>query len=371
MQKSTRLISLDAFRGMAIAGMILVNSPGNFGAVYPQLKHAAWNGWTFADTIFPAFLFIVGVSLVLSIAGRVERGEAGPKLEAQIVRRTVILFALGLFINSFPLFHLETLRIPGVLQRIALCYFFTAIIVLKCRLRGRILWLAGLLVSYWVMMRFVPVPGVGAGVLEPGKNFAAYVDSLFLRGHMYSYYQTWDPEGLVSTLPAIATTLFGVLTGDFLRRPLSGPKKIISMAAAGLFLALAGTILAGWLPINKNLWTSTFSIFMAGLSLTAFGALYGIMDVAGLSWWARPFVIFGTNAITVYVLSQVLDEALRFIQLSLPNGYTLSCRSYLFRNYCVPIASPETASLFFAVAYLFSIYLIAWAMWKKGIVIKI
>ncbi len=371
MLKSKRLISLDTFRGMTIAGMIVVNSPGNFGAVYPQLKHAVWNGWTFADSIFPSFLFIVGTSIVLSLAGRVERGDAGPKLEFQIVKRTVILFMLGLFINSFPVLHLATIRIPGVLQRIALCYFFTAIIVLKYRLKGRILWLVGLLASYWLMMRLIPVPGVGAGVLEPGRNFAAYIDSLFLKGHMYSYYETWDPEGLISTLPAIATTLFGTLTGDLLRSSLSNRKKTAAMLLAGLFLILLGTILDRWLPINKNIWTSSFSIFMAGLGFTAFGILYGIMDVVGFSWWARPFVILGINPITAYVLSQVLDEALRFIQLSLPNGYSLSCRSYLFRNYCVPIAAPETASLFFAVAYLFSIYVIAWGMWKKGIVIKI
>jgi predicted acyltransferase len=351
--------------------MILVNSPGNYGAVYSQLKHAEWNGWTFADTIFPSFLFIVGVSLVFSFSARKENGVASPRLEAQIVKRTVILFGLGLFVNSFPIFHLSTIRIPGVLQRIALCYFFASLIIMKYRLTGRILWLVTLLSSYWLLMRFIPVPEIGAGVFEPGRNFAAYIDSLFLSGHMWSYYETWDPEGLISTLPAIGTTLFGVLTGDLLRSSLSGRKKAVCMVLAGLSLTVAGLMLDPWLPINKSIWTTTFAIFMAGLSLITFAVFYWIIDVEGFSWWAKPLAIFGVNPITIYVLSEVLDTALRFIDLSIPNGYAVSCRSYLFRNYCAPVALPEMASLLYALGYLLSMFLIAWAMWKKRFIIKV
>ena len=181
-----RLASLDAFRGFTIALMILVNSPGDTKAVYAPLSHADWNGWTFADTVFPSFLFIVGVSLVFSFAKQEEKGKPNSAFVVRLLRRTLILFALGLFLNVFPTFYLSTIRIPGVLQRIALCYFFASLIVLKADLRGCILWLIGLLASYWLMMRFIPVPGIGAGVLEPGKNFAAWVDSLFLSGHMWS-----------------------------------------------------------------------------------------------------------------------------------------------------------------------------------------
>jgi predicted acyltransferase len=367
----TRLLSLDSFRGLTIACMILVNSPGSYGAVYSQLKHAEWNGWTFADTIFPSFLLIVGVSLVFSISGRKENGVTSPRLEAQIVRRTIILFGLGLFVNSFPIFHLSTIRIPGVLQRIALCYFFASLIIMRCGLRGRVLWLVALLSSYWLMMRFIPVPEIGTGVIEPGRNFAAYVDSLFLSGHMWSYYETWDPEGLISTLPAIGTTLFGVLAGDLLKSSLSVREKALSMILAGVFLILAGTMLDPWLPINKSIWTSTFAIFMAGLALIIFALFYWIIDIKDFSLWARPLIIFGVNPITIYVLSEVLDTALRFMNLSIPNGYAVSCRSYLFRNYCVPIALPETASFLYALGYLLSMFLIAWAMWKRRFIIRV
>ncbi len=371
MQEEGRLISLDAFRGLTIASMILVNSPGYYGAVYPQLKHALWNGWTFADTIFPSFLFIVGVSIVFALDGRQARGITGSKLESMIVKRTVILFALGLFVNSFPIFHLSTIRIPGVLQRIALCYFFASAITLRYGLRGRVLWLVALLSSYWLMMRFIPVPEIGAGVLEPGKNFAAYVDSLFFSGHMYSYYQTWDPEGLVSTLPAIGTTLLGVLTGDLLKSSLTNRQKTWIMILAGISMLAAGSILDRWLPINKSIWTSTFTIFMAGLSLVVLSLFYFVIDVKGVSEWARPFVIFGVNPIAIYFLSEVLDTALRFVDLSVPNGYEISCRAYLFRSYCDPIAPPAMASLLYAFGFVFSMFLIAWGMWRKKMIIRV
>jgi len=371
LHNNTRLLSLDAFRGLTIAAMILVNTPGNYGAVYPELTHAAWNGWTFADTIFPSFLFVVGVSLVFSISRRRQSGGDSPWLEAHIVKRTVILFALGLFVNSFPIFHLSTIRIPGVLQRTALCYLFGSLIILRCGLRGRVLWLVALLGYYWLLMRFVPTPEIGAGVLEPGRNFAAYVDSLFLSGHMWSYYETWDPEGLISTLPAIGTTLFGVLTGQLLLSSLPGWKKTVYMILAGLLLVLTGTLLDPWLPINKSIWTSTFAIFMAGLSLITLALFYWIIDVKEFSLWAKPFVMLGLNPITIYVLSEVLDTALRFINLSIPNGYEVSCRSYLFRNYCAPIAHPELASLLYALGYLLPMFLIAWAMWRRRFFIKV
>ncbi len=277
-----RLVSLDAFRGITIALMIVVNSPGDSQDVFAPLSHADWNGWTFADTVFPSFLFIVGVSLVFSFAKRKES-----HLVARIIRRTIILFAIGLFINTFPTFDLSTLRIPGVLQRIALCNLFASLIVLGAGLRGRILWLIGLLASYWLMMRFIPVPGIGAGVMEPGKNFAAWVDSHLLQGYMWSYYDgAWDPEGIVSTIPAIATTLFGVLTGQWLRTAFSERRKVAGMVCAGIVLLIAGCILDRWLPINKALWTSTFCLFMAGLALVGLAFFHWLIDIVDLWRWA-------------------------------------------------------------------------------------
>ncbi|MGO8942089.1 MAG: acyltransferase family protein [Syntrophobacteraceae bacterium] len=367
-----RLTSLDAFRGLTIALMILVNSPGDPGAVYSYLSHVPWNGWTFADSVFPSFLFIVGVSIVFSIAKQKEKAIRNSAFMFRLLRRTLILFALGFFLNMFPTFQLSVVRIPGVLQRIALCYFFASLIVLKADLRGRILWLIGLLASYWLMMRFIPVPGIGAGVLEPGKNFAAWVDSLFLSGHMWSYYNgAWDPEGIVSTIPAIATTLFGVLTGQWLRSSLPERKKVAAMACAGVVLLIAGYILDLWLPINKSIWTSTFSIFMAGLALICLAFFHWLIDIEQFSRWAKPCIILGLNPITVYVLSEVFDTTLRILNLPMALARDIDCQAYLFKSLCTPIANSETASLLYGLLTLLFMYLIAWIMWRKRFFIKI
>ncbi len=368
--RSRRLLSLDAFRGFTIVAMILVNSPGTYRAVYPQLRHAPWNGWTFTDTIFPAFLFIMGVSMAFSFAARKESGLSSSRLDLQVVKRTLILFGLGLFMNSYPVFHLSTLRIPGVLQRIALCYLFTSPIVRKCSLRGQVYWLIGLLASYWLMMTFIPVPGVGAGVLKPGNNLAAFVDSLFLQGHMWGQYDTQDPEGIMSTIPAIGTTLFGVLAGNWLRTPFSGQAKAAGMVCAGTALIALGMVLDHWMPINKSIWTSTYSIFMAGIALVTLAVFYWSIDVAGYKMWASMFIIFGVNAIAIYFLSEILDTSLRFL-LRQASGPTLNLRAYLFRSIFAPLASPEGASLLFALSYLFLMFLIAWALWRMRIFIKI
>lgn len=366
-----RLASLDAFRGIAIALMILVNSPGDPANVYSLLSHSAWNGWTVADTIFPAFLFIVGVSIVFSLDAQKAKKISHRALAVRILKRTLILFALGIFVNIFPRFDLSTVRIPGVLQRIAVCYLFTSLIVLNSGLRGRILWLVGLLASYWLMMRFIPVPGIGAGVLEPGKNFAAWVDSHLLNGYMWSYTAgKWDPEGIVSTLPAIATTLFGVLTARWLKTPFSGGRKIAGMVAAGVLLMLAGLLLGHWLPINKSLWTSTFSMFMAGLALVTLAFLYGCIDVAGFARWAKPFTILGMNAITLYILSIVYVHSLWALELETSTGKKKSAHAYLFGNFFHHLG-PKADSLLWGLWIVFSMYLVAWIMWRKRLFIKI
>jgi predicted acyltransferase len=362
-----RLVSLDAFRGITIALMIVVNSPGDSAHVFAPLRHADWNGWTFADTVFPSFLFIVGVSLVYSFAKQQEG-----RIILRILRRTIILFALGLFVNAFPTFELSTLRIPGVLQRIALCYFFASLIVLRAGLRGCILWLIGLLASYWLMMQFIPVPGAGTGVLEPGQNFAAWVDSHLLKGYMWSYYDgAWDPEGIASTIPAIATTLFGVLTGQWLRSSFSDRRKVAGMVCAGLVLLIAGYMLDRWMPINKSIWTSTFSIFMAGLALVGLAFFHWSIDMAGFPRWPKPLVILGLNPITIYVLSIVLDTTLRSMNLAVSNRSETACRFYLFKICYVPTTESEIASLLYALVILTSMYLVAWIMWRRRIFIRI
>ena len=362
-----RFFSLDVFRGFTIASMILVDSPELYSEVYPQLKHAEWNGWTFTDTIFPCFLFIMGVSMVFSFARRKENGPTDSLLSLQIVKRTIILFGLGLFINGYPNFDLSVLRIPGVLQRIALCYFFSSMIVRKCGPKGQVYWLSGLLVSYWAMMRFIPVPGIGAGVLEPGHNFVAYVDSLFLKGHMYG---TWDPEGLVSTIPAIGTTLFGALVGNWLHSPASGRKKAVVMACAGVVLVMAGMILDRWFPINKGIWTSTFCIFMAGIAMLTLALFYWLIDIKDYRRWCKVFIVFGMNPIAIYVMSEIVDPMIRGV-LRYDIKLISPLMIHLLSGFLSPLAVDENISLVFALSYVGLMYLIAWSMWKMKIFIKI
>ena len=370
--RKKRLASLDAFRGLTIALMIVVNCPGDINAVFSFLGHSSWNGWTFADTVFPSFIFIVGVSLVFSFAKREGPGTSNGSIELRVLRRTIVLFALGFFLNGFPSFQMSNIRIPGVLQRIAICYFLTSLIVLKTGLRGRILWLIGTLASYWLMMRFIPVPGIGAGVLAPGANLASWVDSIFLKGHMWSYYDsTWDPEGIVSTIPAIGTTLFGVLTGQWLMSSASERRKVAGMVCAGLVLLAAGYILDRWMPINKSIWTSTFSIFMAGFALVFLAFFHWLIDIADFSRWAKPFIILGLNPITIYVLSEVLDTTLRTMNIGMAKGTQVSCQLFLFRSFCIPLAEAETASMLYALGILMCMLLVAWIMWRKRLFIKV
>ncbi|MDE3058894.1 MAG: DUF5009 domain-containing protein [Bacteroidota bacterium] len=367
-----RLTSLDAFRGATIAAMMLVNNAGDWSHVYPQLEHAAWNGWTLTDWIFPFFLFIVGVAMTMSFARRMERGDDTMKLLMNAARRSAIIFLLGLILNGAPFFDLSTIRIPGVLQRIAVCYFIVSLIVLFSRTRqARIFWLVGLLAVYWLMMKLIPVPGIGTGVLEPGKNFSAYIDSLFLSGHMYIYTKTWDPEGIVSTLPAIATTLFGVQTGYFLRSSRSNEEKTISMFVSGFVLLLLGVVLDMWLPINKNIWTSSYSIFTAGWALICLATFYWLIDVKGFKRWATPFVMLGMNAITVYFIGSLIGKISISVMLNQPDGKSIMLKTYIYQNFIAPLAvNPFHTSVLYAMMYVLGSFLLAWIMWKKQRFVK-
>ncbi len=360
------MISLDVFRGATIASMILVNNPGNWAAVYPPLRHAVWHGWTFTDLVFPFFLWIVGVAMTLSFAKRVERGDDRLRLFLHAVRRAAIIFGLGLVLNGFPHFHLATWRIPGVLQRIAVCYLIAAAIFLLTNWRGQVIWTIGLLVGYWMLMTLVPVPGFGAGVLEKGANLAHYIDSLVLGNHMWAQTRTWDPEGLLSTLPAVATTLFGILTGRLLRSALTAAEKVVWMFFAGNALVFAGLVMDVWLPINKNLWTSSYAVFMAGMALIVFACCYWLIDVKGYRGWSRPFAIYGMNAIAVYVLAGMLETLLDIIQVG-----PVSLHGYLYDHLFAPLASPLNASLLWAVCCVLVLYAVAYGMYRRRWFIKV
>lgn len=366
-----RMVSLDAFRGAAIAAMILVNNPGRWSKAYPALRHAQWHGWTLADCVFPFFLFIVGVSAVFSLAKRKESSSQGGRTIAKILRRSLILFVLGLMLNGFPGYDPSDLRIPGVLQRIAICYLAASLIVLKTRIISQAWILVGLLTSYWLMLEFIPVPGVGAGLLEPGKNFPSYVDGLLLQGHLWYNIRPYDPEGLLSTIPALGTTLFGVLTGHWLRSRRSSPDKALGMLIAGVVLLVAGQALAIWIPINKGIWTPSYAVFMAGMALMTLTGSYWVIDVKGHKKLATPFIIFGMNAIAAYVLSDLVSKTIRELKITLPDGTRTRLRSYLFDSFFAPLGNGKLASLLFALSFVGLIFLVVWGMWKKRWFVKI
>src|SRR5215217_7965150 len=358
---ATRLVSLDAFRGATIALMVLVNTPGDGRNVYAPLEHAEWHGWTPTDVVFPSFLWIVGLTLTLSFQRRLATGATRGDLFKQALRRAAILFALGLFLYGFPRFDLSTWRILGVLQRIAICYLAGAAIWLTTGVRGRLAWTAGLLLSYWALMTLVPVPGFGAGNLGVEGNFAHYVDSLVLGSHNYSQTKTWDPEGIVSTLPAIATVLFGMFAAQVLTWRRSLGERLGWMFAIGVGLLVAGLVCDQWLPINKKLWTTSFALFMAGLDFVLLAGFAWIVDGLGWRKAVRPFVILGMNAIAIYMISELLDSIL----------WNLHWRAPIYQTLFAPLASPINASLLFAIAYVFLMYLIAWVMYKRGVFIRV
>jgi len=378
--QSSRLVSLDAFRGATIAGMILVNNPGTWEHVYPQLRHAAWHGWTFTDFIFPFFLWIVGVAMTFSFARRVEEGADTGKLFVHVVRRSAIIFALGLFLNGFPFgligdreFSLATFRIPGVLQRIAICYLVVGALLLRTGVRAQVRWLVGLLAGYWLAVRLIPVPGYGAGVLEPMGNLVWFIDSKLLAGHTWVHAPAagFDPEGILSTIPAIGTALFGVLTGHWLR---SGrPREELAgwMFVAGNLLLLLGVILDMSLPINKNLWTSTYSIFMAGWALVCFSTIYWLIDVKKFQGWAKPFVVYGMNAIAIYVFAGMLARLLYLFTVHGDSGTAITWKEWLMQSVFFPLASPLNASLLFAISFVLVTYVVAWILWKNKIFVKV
>jgi predicted acyltransferase len=360
-----RLVSLDVFRGATIAAMILVNNPGNWGAIYPPLRHAEWNGWTFTDLVFPFFLWIVGVAATLSFAKRAEHGDSRRRLLLHTLRRAAIIFALGLILNGFPSLSLATWRIPGVLQRIAVCYLIAGTIYLFTTWRGQAIWTLGLLAAYWMLMTLVPVPGGGGG-FDKGANLARYVDGLVLGNHMWAQTRTWDPEGLLSTLPAIATTLFGLLTGRLLRSALTAAEKTVWLFFGGNVLVFTGLVMNVWMPINKNLWTSSFAVFMAGMASIVFACCYWLIDVKGYRGWARPFAIYGMNAIALYVLSGALEILPDTVQVG-----RVSLHQYLFRNLFASWASPVNASLLWAVCCVLGIYAVAYGMYRRRWFIRV
>lgn len=367
---SNRLLSLDFFRGITIAAMILVNNPGDWSHVYPPLLHAQWNGWTPTDLIFPFFLFIVGVSITLTFSSRMLSDTPRKELYVKIGRRTLLLFALGIFLSGFPFYDLTSIRIPGVLQRIAVCYLFASLIFLNAGVKIQALWAFGLLLIYWAVMEWFPVPGIGAGSYEKGANFSAWIDNLVLHGHLWAQTKTWDPEGLFSTLPAISTTLFGVLTGHLLKLKIAAMKKVSLMLIYGSVAIAMGSIWHHWLPINKSLWTSSYALFMSGMAMVVLGVSYYLIDIKGWRTGTKPFCIYGMNAITVFVLSGIVARLLYLIEWPTGND-VITLKEWLVNSFFLPWLSPINASLAFALCFVFLSYLAMNYLYKKQIFIKV
>lgn len=366
-----RLLSLDVFRGLTIAGMVLVNNPGSWNHIYWPLAHARWHGWTPTDLIFPFFLFIVGVAIPLALGPRLEQGGDTRSLYWKITKRGLIIFALGLFLAGFPYFQLGTIRIMGVLQRIALCYLCAALIFLKTDLRKQIIITGVLLVGYWLVMMLIPAPGFRMGDFSAEGNIASFIDRKILGRHIWSQGKIYDPEGLLSTIPALATTLLGVITGHLLRLQKKQYEKVSLMMLAGLACIVAGWIWNLVFPFNKSLWTSSYVLFTGGLAMQFLALCYWLVDMNSFRRWAKPFVVFGVNAIALFVGSGLMARLLGLIKVSRGDGTRIALKSWIYDKFFLSWAPPYPASLMFAIVFILLWLGLMWILYKRKIFIKI
>jgi predicted acyltransferase len=372
-QSGRRLQSLDLLRGLTVAVMILVNNAGDGAVSYAQLRHSVWNGCTVADVVFPSFLFIMGASIALAFGARLDRGVSARSSLPKLGKRAVLIFVIGLLLNALPFFNLADLRYYGILQRIALCYALAAIVFLFGRVRASIVACACALIGYWWIMLHVRIPGIGmpgvdVPIMDRFGNMASWLDRLLIpQAHLYRH-TVYDPEGLLSTLPAVATTLLGVLAAAWLQTNRTVGRKAAVLGAGGLFLIVGGMLWSYDFPLNKRLWTSSFVLFTAGITAMLFALFYWIVD--GQWQWRRgltPCLVFGTNALTAFVFSEVLHITLGAIVLR--SGRNL--QQILFALLPQWMGSPAFVSVCYSILFVGVCYVPMRELYKRGIFIKL
>lgn len=369
---SARLLSLDVFRGLTIAGMVLVNNQGNWSAVYPPLKHAEWHGWTPTDLIFPYFVFIVGVAIPLAFQKRVAAGGSQRDLYWKIARRSLLIFCIGMIVlQGFPytLEKFSRIRVPGVLQRIALCYLFASLIYVTTKTRAQAMIAGALLLLYWLVLKTIPAPGYAAGDLSLEGSLASWIDRTLLAGHTYK--PLYDPEGLLSTVPAISTCLAGVLTGTWLQTKREPLDKVAGMFGIGAVCVMVGYLWHQVFPINKALWTSSYVVFTAGMALQLLALCYWAVDLKGWTRWTKPFVIFGVNALALFVFSGLLARVMTMISMTKLDGSRGNLQIFIYERLLASWLSPINASLGYALLYLLFWLGIMAILYSRRIFIKV
>lgn len=370
MTRPERIVSVDFLRGLTVAGMILVNNPGSWEFIYSPLEHASWNGCTPTDLVFPFFLFIVGISISYSLSVARTSPEEHKTIILKIIKRSLILFALGLLLNIGLESTFATFRIPGVLQRIAIVFFFSALLFLKTSVRTQVILSVVLLIGYWLLMSLIPVPGVGPANLEPGTNLSAWLDRQVLGEHVWRFSKTWDPEGILSTLPAIVSGLIGVLAGTWLKSALDKNEKALKIFVAGNALIVAGLLWGLCFPINKSIWTSSYVLYTSGIALNGLAVSYWLFDIIGWRKYTSPFLAFGSNAITAYMLSELLAKVLYSVPVQY-SGNRVSLKGAIFQSLSFDWVSPEFLSFVLALGWVILIWIPIHQMYKKKIFIKV
>ncbi|MEZ4810685.1 MAG: heparan-alpha-glucosaminide N-acetyltransferase domain-containing protein [Allomuricauda sp.] len=370
--KNKRLTSLDFFRGATVAAMIMVNDPGNWETKYYQLSHAEWEGCTITDLIFPFFLFIVGVSIVLAFNKALGKGTTKMSLLKKSLKRAAIIFLLGLFLSLFPDFNFHEFRIPGVLQRIALVYFFCSMIFLFANKKSHFIWFVGILLGYYIIMMFVPVPGIGPANLDPVNNFSAWFDRFILEGYIGSHGQgQYDATGIFTTIPAIASGLAGILVGNLLAdKNKEQNEKLIWMFIFGCLSIAVGWAFSYEFPVIKRLWTSSYVLHSAGIATVCFATSYWLLDVKNRQKYTKPFLAFGVNALAAYFVAALVGRltSARFIPF---NNTTVTPREWVYNEVLTAIWNPYNASFAYSVLNTSLIFLLVWYFYKKNIIIKV